>query len=464
MTMDIASCRHRAVFTRRSLLKGAAAVALPTIVRAPVGAASRRVIVVGAGISGIAAARDLEGYGFDVTVLEARSRIGGRIQTDRSWGVPLDLGASWIHGASDANPIWQLRNQYSYQTSITDWEDITIYDVDGDLVTDNQYSASAARYRSIYRKARRWADRQDEDVSLQDGFDAVLRTRNLPSEEQRALEFNINYEIEQDYGGSIDELSAWWFDQDSWLGGRDDAYMQDGYGRLVTTLADDLDVQLNTKVTSVAADSSGVTVRTDNDTFDAAYAVITLPLGVLKAGDVSFSPRLPRQKSAAIDLLGVGTLNKLYLLFRERFWDDTTGFAYRSDTRGEWALWLDLEQLVDAPILAAYNAADFGAALERRSDQQTLDGAMAVLRTIYGRSVPAPQSAIITRWNADPYALGSYSHIPVGASGKHYRALSLPSAERLFWAGEATNRRYPQTVAGAYLSGQRAARQIMERE
>lgn len=447
--------------SRRSFV-ATAAFAAPALLRQPAGAAGERVIVVGAGIAGIAAAVDLQAAGLDVVVLEARNRIGGRIWTDHRWGFPLDLGASWIHGSAPANPIWRLRNELGLRTVRTDWDDLVVYDIDGEQVSATQSSTDAARYRSAYRKARRWGTRQESDTTLQDGIDFALRARAMSPYDERALDFRLNFEVEQDYGGDAESLSNWWYDQDSWLGGRQDSYLVDGYGELVDTLADDLDIRLSTVVSAVSYGSFGVRISTNRGVQQAAYAVITVPLGVLKANQITFSPALTRAKRGAIGRLGVGTLNKLYLGFGERFWDDREAIGYQSANRGEWSLWMDLEHILGEPILLAFNAATYGAKLETYSNQETLDAAMDVLRTMYGRSIPDPQSAMITRWNQEAYSLGAYSHIPVGATGRDYRILSLPSGDRVFWAGEATNRKYPQTVAGAYLSGQRAAQQIQE--
>ncbi|MCA9878544.1 MAG: FAD-dependent oxidoreductase [Thermomicrobiales bacterium] len=447
--------------TRRRLLAAVTGVSVPALLRGPAGAAGERVVVVGAGMAGVAAAATLQQAGLDVVVLEASNRLGGRIWTDTRWGFPLDLGAAWIHGAAGANPIWRLRTQYGLRTMITNWDDVALYDVVGGPVAAAQAATDAARYRSAYRKARRWGNRQPADTSLQSGIDFALRPRPMTPYDQRALDFRLNFEVEQDYGGDAASLSNWWYDQDSWLGGRQDAFIVNGFGELVETLADGLDIRLNSIVSSVTYDASGVRVTTNRGVHVAAFAVVTLPLGVLKANTVAFSPALTRAKRDAIRLLGVGTLNKLVLSFRERFWDDRAVIGYQSANRGEWALWLNLEPVLGKPILVAFNAAAYGAEVEGLTDGQALDAATDVLRTIYGRNVPAPQAAMLTRWNAEPFALGSYSYIPVGASGRHYRVLSAPSGGRLFWAGEATNRKYPQTVAGAYLSGLRAAQQVI---
>jgi monoamine oxidase len=450
------------VISRRVVVQ-AAAIGAPALLRRPVGAAGRRVVVIGAGMAGIAAARDLTEAGLDVVVLEGRPRIGGRTWTDDSWGVPLDLGASWIHGTAAPNPIWALARGYGLGTVPTDYDSITIYDADGRRVTARESRADASRFFRLYREGRRWAESRNRDTTLQRGIThaARKRKRKLNAYQRRALDFHLNYEVEQDYGGDAGDLSSWWYDQDAWLGGREDAIVRDGYGQLVDILASGLDMRTGERVQAVNHGSGGVEVRTENGVFAGAFAVVTVPLGVLQAGTIAFAPELPAAKGRAIGKLRMGTLNKLYLRFGERFWDDTEQVGYMAPERGHWALWFDYERVVGAPILLGFNAAAFGAEVERSSDAATVAAAMTVLRTIYGQSVPEPEAALITRWNADPFARGSYSHIPPGARGSDYRALAASVGGRLFFAGEATHHRYPQTVAGAYLSGRRAAAEII---
>ncbi len=113
--------------SRRSLLHHATALGVaPALIGSQVRATGDQVVVVGAGIAGIAAARWLTDRGMSVIVLEARDRIGGRIWTDESLGVPLDLGASWIVGAADPNPIWNLRQQEGWRVVPNDFENIAV--------------------------------------------------------------------------------------------------------------------------------------------------------------------------------------------------------------------------------------------------------------------------------------------------------------------------------------------------
>jgi monoamine oxidase len=116
-----------------------------------------------------------------------------------------------------------------------------------------------------------------------------------------------------------------------------------------------------------------------------------------------------------------------------------------------------------APILMAFTGGNFARSTEILSDEDVADGAMGVLRKMFGSSIPEPQDGVRARWGRDPFAFGSYSHIPVGATPRDYDTLAEPVGDRLYFAGEATNRRYPATVHGAFLSGVREANRIAER-
>jgi monoamine oxidase len=107
------------------------------------------IIIIGAGISGIAAARSLKAKGYNVLILEARNRIGGRIWTDNSLGIPLDLGASWIHGITN-NPIKQLADQFALKTLPVNYEARQIFDDNGTPLTARADTTLSNRYKAIY--------------------------------------------------------------------------------------------------------------------------------------------------------------------------------------------------------------------------------------------------------------------------------------------------------------------------
>jgi monoamine oxidase len=188
----------------------------------------------------------------------------------------------------------------------------------------------------------------------------------------------------------------------------------------------------------------------------------TAPLGVLKASTVDFDPSLPERKQAAIRNLGMGLLDKLYLRFDRVFWPVAPDLlGYVSERKGEWIETFNLYKYLDAPILLCFNAATYGRALETFPDSEIVARAMRVLRTMFGADIPDPVAYSLTRWASDPFAGGSYSYLPPGATTADREALAEPVGERLFFAGEAASNYHPATVHGAFVSGLRAAEKLL---
>jgi len=182
----------------------------------------------------------------------------------------------------------------------------------------------------------------------------------------------------------------------------------------------------------------------------------------LKQASIKFEPPLPESKQDAIDRLAMGVLNKVYLKFPAVFWDkDVETISYVGERLGEGCDWLSFTPFTGQPVLMAFHGGEKGFALEDLSDDEIVAGAMQTLRVMFGEDIPEPEGVLITRWGKDPFSFGAYSHIPPFASGDDYDALAEPVDDVLFFAGEATSREYPSTVHGAYLSGVRAAEEIL---
>ncbi|NEO84615.1 MAG: FAD-dependent oxidoreductase [Spirulina sp. SIO3F2] len=416
------------------------------------------IVIVGAGIAGLAAAWDLQEAGHRVILLEGRDRVGGRLWTSRRWATPMDLGASWIHGER-GNPLTALADAIDAPRVATDSTDYPLYGVTGERLSDQVWDAVNAWEAEVIRAVR--ATYSGADVSLATAIANEIDLDALTTSEWQLLNFAVNALIEQDAATDAEDLSAHHLDGGQEFGG-DDVLFPQGYDVLATYLAEGLEIRLNQPVSQITYTEEGVSLTTPSGIVEGDRAIVTLPIGVLKRGDVVFEPPLPEAKQNAIAVLNAGVLNKVYLQFPEVFWPESPDWlSYVSETRGEFSTWLNLYRPTGQPILAAFNVGDFARQLEALTDAQIVDRAMQTLRRIAGPSTPEPIAAQITRWASDPFARCSYSSPGVGMTETTRADLAAPVGDRLLFAGEATNGDYPATVHGALLSGRREAERIL---
>lgn len=443
---------------RRSVLAGVAGMAATSGPWGRARAESGRVIVIGAGMAGLGAAATLAQAGLSVTVIEARDRIGGRVWTSRLWpGMPLDMGASWIHGVT-GNPLTALAKAARAPVAGTDFERSAAYDAQGRNVDPRAWLDAAER---LVASARDRVENFDRDLSLKAAVEGSPGWARLSPTDRIGVRQAINTTIEHEYAGDWDRLSAWHFDDGDEFDGPDVVFPT-GYDALASHLASGLDIRLNEVVTALSPEGEGVRVDTMRGQYRADAAIVTLPLGVLKAGGVRFAEPLARARQAAIGGLEMGLLNKCWLRFDSPFWPaDLDWIEHFGPEPGLWAEWVSLMRAAAMPVLVGFNAAEAAAQVEQLDDRATVASAMATLRGMFGSAIPDPIGAQISRWGRDPYARGSYSFLAVGTRAKTRRALAGTDWNgRLVFAGEATSADHPATVHGAYMSGLAAAQEI----
>lgn len=430
-----------------------------------------RVLVIGAGMAGLPAARILRDTGFDVTVLEARDRLGGRTWTDDRLGLPCDLGASWIHGATD-NPLTEWAEAIGLPLVYTPTGRRRFYR-NGDWQSQEEMmraswrgvSAAAVRLWLASRQSSRRQRRGGRAIDLAAAIDPLLDDPALPLVDRRFLAWIVSVS-EGVQGAPADciDLREWFPREATGV----NAMPVGGYRCLVEDIARGLDVRLACAVEAVALTANGVTLHTQAGPLSADAAVVTTPLSLLKTGRLRFDPPLPVAKQAAIAAIGFGgdaVLNKIFLRFPHRFWPDMqdrcVALPEAPQGRGFFSNWVNAEPLLGQPVLISFASGRTAARLDREADDTVIvDIAMRSLRRMFGRRIPDPTGYQLTRWLSDPWAGGSYSYARAGSSDADRRLYAAPVGGRIFFAGEATTGEDYGTVQAALLSGQRAAQEV----
>jgi monoamine oxidase len=409
---------------------------------------SHDVIVIGAGAAGLAAAAELAKAGRSVLLVEARDRIGGRCLTRRMPGlpVPVELGAEFIHGRPAATLALMRR--------------AGIAGVDS---TRTQRFVHRGRLRPVdafaeaHKAMRATAVLKKHDLS----FEAFLRTRkNLPSITRAFARMMVQgFDAADPARVSARDIAEEW----QTALGSSQMRPQGGYGPLLESLLEkNTRLELGVVVREIRWQRGAVAIEGTRRGRPfralAPRAIITLPLGVLQAGSVRFSPQLSA-KQAALANLASGPVIRVAMRFREAFWDERCpDVAFFHSPRAPFpTFWTPLP--MRAPLLTAWAGGPKAARVAVSSEQELLRAALASVRSAFGR-VPRIEAACVQDWQNDPYARGGYSYVTVGGQGAR-EILRRPLGKTLFFAGEATDPDEAGTVAGALRSGVRAARELL---
>ncbi|CAF3595292.1 unnamed protein product [Rotaria sp. Silwood1] len=428
-------------------------------------------IIIGCGPAGIGAALELQKHRPTTRfiILEARDRVGGRTFTDtQTFGAnnPIDIGAHWLYHYHPNNPLYTY-----YFTSEKDHFDNEPYDTlktdtfdkDGTPITMDLIDQAESILQRLCTTIKEYP-REKEDVSI---FDIIRDEYNkIENEKLRRLVGMYLASIETHEGSNLTELSTKSYGVGD---GNLDApivTIANGLGSFIKEIADrnNLPIELNTIVThiEISNQSNGVVhISTlDGRHYSCKYVLVTIPLGCLKARSIIFIPSIPDWKLIAIDKMGFGLLNKVFLQFSSTFWDEKlqnidiiTDHYYQSYIC-----------IPESCILVLYIAGSYARELEQHTDEEIVQILVASLRRTYPLTTD-PIKWLVTRWARDPYSCGSYSSFAVGADLETVKDLARESHDgRVHWAGEHTN--YSGSIGyvdSAFESGQREARHIQEK-
>lgn len=414
---------------------------------------SKKVIVIGAGISGLAASKKLKEKGFEVVLLEASNKAGGRIKTDYTAGILFDLGASWIHGPN-GNPITDIAVGAGASTYMTDDENLAVFDEDGTEYQDAVLNPQYSQYLTAL-------DQVEYQGTKNQSFETVF-TNLYPSKiGDKLWTYMLSTYLEFDTGGDISKLSSIDFYDDGEFAGKD-VIITNGYDKIIDYLKQDLDIRMNEPMLSIDARDKIVKVISSSGTYTSDYVLVTIPLGILKQVQTSFLPVLPQYKLDAINGTEMGIVNKFLLIWDSPFWDNSLQYiGYTPAAKGKFNYFMNCNKFISANALMTFAFGDYAITTESMSDAQIINEIMTHLKAIYGNSIPNPVNMIRTKWQSDSNTKGSYSFATNGIRSTAFDDLAEPLNNRVFFAGEHTHRTYRGTVHGAYLSGVREANRII---
>ena len=392
--------------------------------------------------------------------MEARDRTGGRIYTNRDWGTPLELGANWISYAHDPkNLVWGLRSAAGIETRKSSYDDVKIYDADGDNL---QRLRSFLFYRKFEKRKKPIIAellRSNTDISVAQCIQEMFASEELSTTEQVLLE-TIKSGYATDIGDDLTDISTLQYlvnEQEA----DDEHLVVNGYDRLIKLLLTGINVQLNQPVREIKTQSNRVEVVTDHTALEGDYVLVTTPISILQQRKIIFSPPLPAFKTTSFSKLSMGLFNKVVMCFTDKFWSGNSDFyVYQNQLQKSAQIMLNGHHFTDQPMLVAFHIGQSGKWVEEHSPETVAHRWQEMLHQAYPHREIAFEKIMTSSWCSDPYALGSYAHMSVGTVPTAFDAIAEPVG-RIHFAGEATVSAFHGYVHGAHFSGIREANRII---
>jgi monoamine oxidase len=432
------------------------------------------IIIIGAGAAGLMAAAELAKKKKQVTVLEAKNRLGGRIHTVRAlhFDKPAELGAEFVHG--NLPVTLKLLKQ----------ADIKYYPMEGQMW---QSKNGELKHEYEFIEGSELLEKELKELKEDITVDEFLE-KHFPGEKFSDLKRSVKRFVEG-YDAADTTRASTFTLRDEWLT-EDDAQqyrVKDGYGKLIEHLgykatSNGCSIFLSSVVKEIRWQRGQVTVTTDSgETYRAAKALITVSLGVLQQEQpgesaMIFDPAVPEIISAARSM-GFGSVIKILFQFSEPFWQESEikkstghnlkklGFLLSDAFVPTWWTQFPEESNMLTGWLAGPKAAQFKSAAD---EPRILEAAMNSLGQIFKVSEDYLKGKLtahhIANWNADPFSLGGYAYATLHTM-KSGRIMSQPIQDTLYFAGEAVYEgKVMGTVEAALTSGNNAAERILLRK
>ncbi|XP_042498769.1 polyamine oxidase 6-like [Macadamia integrifolia] len=435
------------------------------------------VIIVGAGMSGISAAKTLSDAGIkDILILEATDRIGGRIHKTNFAGLSVEMGANWVEGVggSEVNPIWTMAKNLKLKT----------YHSDYDNLSSNTYKQKGGLYKKSVAQAS--LDRADEATTFSTNLSLSLSVHRDEDISVLAAQRLSNHvpstpiDMAVDYYGNDYEFAepprVTSLQNTRPLPtftnyGEDVYFVADprGYESVVhfvakqflttnnASLITDPRLKLNKVVREIRYSRSGVIVKTeDGSIYRAGYVMVSTSIGVLQTKLINFQPDLPSWKIMAMYQFDMSIYTKIFLKFPYKFWPTGNGtefFLYAHERRGYYTIWQQLEmEYPGANALLVTVTDDESRRIEQQPDSATKAEIMKVLRDMFGNHIPEATDILVPKWWSNRFFKGTFSNWPIGVSRYEFDQIRA-QVGRVYFTGEHTSEHYNGYVHGAYLAG-----------
>jgi len=378
------------------------------------------------------------------------------------------MGADILFGGLN-NPFYNVATKSpGFTSKPINYANSALFDSSGALVSSANMTVAQTLFSQVMAavKTRQSLLAAGTDIALSQAIADALIPLKLTPAQQSLVNYQISVNLEHKYGGSIQSMSLRSFDTLSTrpFGSADRMVL--GFDSICRDLLRNIRLLTNQVVVGVNYTATGVTVSTASGLIVSAdYAIITLPLGVLKSGSVKFNPPLPTTKQTAINRLVPGLVDHLVLRFNTSYWPKSTEYFNYSADPSNPGLFSEIINVnyydPSNAILSMFVVGQSLTSLNRLSETGVVAAAMQVLTKLFKNPLlPQPIASFYKRWSDDPMTMGSFSLLGVNATISDRAALAAPVMSRVFFAGEACSVSNPNSVDGAYDTGLDAARAI----
>jgi monoamine oxidase len=417
------------------------------------------ILIIGAGAAGLMAARELSMRGFEITILEANDRAGGRINTvlDSAFDIPLETGAEFIHG--NLIETINLLNEAGIKFN---------------AVKGKHYQVNQGQWKLLHEAIEGWDELMQQIKKLTKDMIVADFLKKYFGDEKHALLRNTIRQYVEGYDTADIHTASMLALRNEWINEEDDQYrVEGGYYQLIQYLIRECSrnncaIHLSSIVKKIEWSENNVNVYTQNgEVFKGYKVIITVPISVLQSEEnaiaaITFIPAINQYINAAKDI-GYGAVIKILLQFKEPFWNEKSNdlsFILSSQTIPTW--WTQFPS--KSNLLTGWLGGPNAKALRSADPHIVLKLALESLSVIFSIDIPELKDYLIAwkveDWGADNFSMGAYSFATIKSEAAR-KLLNTPLLQTLFFAGEGLYEgENPGTVEAALVSGKNAAHLI----